>query len=122
MPTGKRKLKKIGETVEGQLMQLIEKGDIRAIKLYYDLAERKRKAEEQQMIAGGMGSAAGASAGGRGAAVPDMEEMAAIRRAVFGEEAVLAAMKEAFSRGMDNIGDAPLAEDDEEDDSDEDDG
>lgn len=56
-----------------QLLQLAESGDIRAIKLYYDMLEKKQRPAPQS----------GTS--------PDMEPMAAIRRAVFGDAAVDAA-------------------------------
>ena len=56
------------EAVWEQLLRLAESGDIRAIKLYYDMLEKKQR------------PALEASVG----AVPDIEPMAAIRRAVFG--------------------------------------
>ena len=53
-----------------QLLLLTEKGDIRAVKLYFDLMERLYKTVSKK----------------DGAGARDMEEMAAIRRAVFGGE------------------------------------
>ena len=58
-----------------QLLRLAEEGDIRAIKLYYDMLEKKQRLST--------------ASEGRGAA--DIEPMAAIRRAVFGDAAVDAA-------------------------------
>ena len=78
-----------------QLLRLAEGGDIRAIKLYYDMLEKKQR------------SASGASVG----SVPDIEPMAAIRRAVFGDAAVDAAARDAVGGRMDTV----LAAEDEED-------
>ncbi len=52
-----------------QLLRLAEGGDIRAIKLYYDMLEKKQRPVTAERSA------------------PDMEPMAAIRRAVFGDAA-----------------------------------
>lgn len=57
------------ECARGQLLKLVEHGDIRAIKLFYDLDERERKA-----VGIGRGD------GGRA----EIEDMSAIRLAVFG--------------------------------------
>jgi len=56
-----------------QLLRLAEEGDIRAIKLYYEMLEKK-----QRSLSSGGGS-------------PDMEQMADIRRAVFGDAAAVTA-------------------------------
>ncbi len=61
-----------------QLLRLAEGGDIRAIKLYYDMLEKKQRSVPHDGTA-------------HGGITPDMEPMAAIRRAVFGDAAVDAA-------------------------------
>ena len=61
------------EAVWAQLLTLAENGDIRAIKLYYEMLEKKQQA---------------ADTSGR-----DIEQMAAIRRAAFGDGAMLTAQK-----------------------------
>ena len=72
-----------------QLLRLAEGGDIRAIKLYYDMLEKKQRP---------------VTAGGH---APDMEPMAAIRQAVFGDA--------AFGGGasFDGTPDAPTDAEDE---------
>jgi len=60
-----------------QLIRLAEGGDIRAIKLYYDMLEKKQHPAP------------------KGTCPSDMEPMAAIRRAVFGDAAVDAAAEKA---------------------------
>lgn len=65
-----------------QLLRLAEGGDIRAIKLYYDLLEKKQR------------PAAAVDAPPAGQSI---EPMAAIRRAVFGDAAVDAAAQCAAS-------------------------
>ena len=84
------------DAVWEQLLRLAEGGDIRAIKLYYEMLEKKQRS---------------ASAGGVSFHV---EPMAAIRRAVFGDAAVDAAARDAaFCRGM--AVEAVEAAEDEED-------
>lgn len=79
-----------------QLLRLAEGGDIRAIKLYYEMLEKKQRS---------------ASAGGISL---EVEPMAAIRRAVFGDAAVDAAARDAaFCRG--GAVEAVEAAEDEED-------
>ncbi|MBE6657117.1 MAG: hypothetical protein E7604_01605 [Ruminococcaceae bacterium] len=53
--------------VWGQLLRLAEEGDLRAIKLYYEMLEKKQRQKKAS------------------AADTELEQMAAIRRAVFGE-------------------------------------
>ena len=71
-----------------QLLALAESGDIRAIKLYYEMLEKKR-------IIG-----AGRDASGD----REMEQLAAIRRAVFGDAAVDAAREAALARAPGGVG------------------
>lgn len=66
-----------------QLLVLAEGGDIRAIKLYYDMLEKK-----QAQARGTEGTEDGG-----------VEQMAAIRRAVFGDAAVDAAARAAAVGG-----------------------
>lgn len=82
-------------TVWEQLLRLAESGDIRAIKLYYDMLEKKQR------------PASGTSAG----TAPDIEPMAAIRRAVFGDAAIDAAARDAVRCGQEVV---RSAEDEEE--------
>lgn len=56
-----------------QLLRLAESGDLRAIKLYYEMLEKKQR--QQKSVSGEDDR--------------EMEQMAAIRRAVFGDSAVL---------------------------------
>ncbi len=56
-----------------QLYLQLQRGDLRAIKLYYDLEERQKRSAEEQKEADG---------------VLQMERMGAIRRAVFGDDAM----------------------------------
>lgn len=62
-------------TVWKQLLRLAEGGDLRAIKLYYEMLEKK---ERQQKAVSAEDDR-------------EMEQMAAIRRAVFGDAVDLAA-------------------------------
>ena len=80
------------DAVWEQLLRLAEGGDIRAIKLYYEMLEKKQRS---------------ASAGGVSFHV---EPMAAIRRAVFGDAAVDAAARSAVG----GAAMVPLAEDEDE--------
>lgn len=73
-----------------QLLRLAEGGDIRAIKLYYDMLEKKQRQ-------------------GAAGTVPDMEPMAAIRRAVFGDAAVDAAASAAAGKVTGGGGLPPMA-------------
>lgn len=59
--------------VWSQLLQLAESGDIRAIKLYYEMLERRRRIRENRE---------------RSAYRQDIEELCEIRRAVFGDAAI----------------------------------
>ena len=71
-----------------QLLRLAEGGDLRAIKLYYDMLEKK---ERQQKSNGNDDDR-------------DMEQMAAIRRAVFGD---------AMIGGMDSAAEDHTREEDD---------
>ncbi len=74
-----------------QLLRLAEGGDIRAIKLYYDMLEKKQR----PAVGGGIGA--------------DMEPMAAIRRAVFGDAAVdAAAGAAAVGKVLSDVGLPPM--------------
>ena len=68
------------EAVWEQLLALAEGGDIRAIKLYYEMLDKKQR---------------GGTAHGTAGDDSTIEQIAAIRRAVFGDEAVDAAAREA---------------------------
>lgn len=72
-------LEALGDAAAEQLGKLIERGDIRAIKLYYDLLERERK-----HFPSGRGDAEGTGMKGETGETA-LEEMADIRRAVFGD-------------------------------------
>lgn len=65
--------KEFASTAAGQLYLQMQKGDMRAIKLYYDLEERGRRAERTRDEGGG---------------AERMARIAAVRRAVFGEDAM----------------------------------
>ena len=54
-----------GDAVWEQLLQLAESGDIRAIKLYYEMMEKRQRADGEE--------------------ASEMTRMAQIRRAVFGD-------------------------------------
>ena len=73
------------DTVWEQLLRLVEDGDIRAIKLYYEMLEKKQHAQT-------------ASGGTDRKAESEIESMAAIRRAVFGDAAMTAAAASAMAR------------------------
>ena len=72
------------DAVWEQLLRLAEDGDIRAIKLYYEMLEKKQQA---QTVTGGTDKKAES----------EIESMAAIRRAVFGDAAVDAAAARAMT-------------------------
>ena len=72
------------EAVWEQLLALAEGGDIRAIKLYYEMLDKKQR-----------GGTAHGTACGTAGDDSTIEQIAAIRRAVFGDEAVDAAAREA---------------------------
>lgn len=74
-----------------QLLRLAEGGDIRAIKLYYDMLEKKQHPAP------------------KGTCPSDMEPMAAIRRAVFGDAAVDAAASAAAGKLAGGGGIPPMA-------------
>ncbi len=76
-----------GNEIWDKLTALAASGDCRAMKLYYELLEKKQRAHA--------------------ADAPDMAQMAAIRRAVFGEKA----MREDFDTG----GDPPEGDDEDAD-------
>lgn len=73
--------KEFASTAAGQLYLQMQKGDMRAIKLYYDLEERSRRAERTR---------------DEGSGAERMARIAAVRRAVFGE----AVMEEDRARAM----------------------
>ena len=72
-PTGLRDGEEESSVVWDQLLRLAEDGDIRAIKLYYEMLERRRRIREN-----------------RESSVyrQDIEELCEIRRAVFGDAAI----------------------------------
>ena len=76
------------EAVWEQLLALAEGGDIRAIKLYYEMLDKKQRGSTAHGTAHGT---AHCTAGDDST----IEQIAAIRRAVFGDEAVDAAAREA---------------------------
>ena len=90
-------LEALEETAAEQLGRLIERGDIRAIKLYYDLMEKERKRGSA-----GSGTAGGTDGTGRTGEAREtaLEEMADIRRAVFGEEALSEDRRRADAVGV----------------------
>lgn len=72
------------EAVWEQLLALAEGGDIRAIKLYYEMLDKKQRGGTAHGTAHG-------TAYGTAGDDSTIEQIAAIRRAVFGDEAVDAA-------------------------------
>ncbi|MGM9624425.1 MAG: hypothetical protein ACI3XM_01835 [Eubacteriales bacterium] len=91
-----------------KLRGLAENGDMKAIKLYYDILAKK---EQGSASAAAAASGEGVSGGKR---EPDMMPLAAIRRAVFGDSAMqkdYLRVLEAEKNGTEEAGGADAADD-----------
>ena len=89
------------DAVWEQLLRLAEDGDIRAIKLYYEMLEKKQRPQTAACVTDTK-------------AASEIESMAAIRRAVFGDAAMTAAAASAVRNGTAEVGgDIPDAEEEE---------